>query len=187
MEQWYALRTYSGREESAALLLRRKANREYWSECRVLKKIKVFRSGGILHFVEDVMFPGYVFVKTDCPGKLAAELGRSKEFPQPLPCGGRPENADGYFNSQDMIALKPEDLHFLQSVCGENLQRAMGVTRIVLNGDNRIVSADGVLQRYLGQIVKLNLHKRFAVVEVELFNRRQPVLFGLQLVQDRAG
>lgn len=34
--------------------------------------------------------------------------------------------------------------------------------------------------------MKLNLHKRFAVVEVELFNRTQAVLFGVSLEQDRA-
>ena len=78
-------------------------------------------------------------------------------------------------------------MRFLQDVCGENLQRAMGVTKITLNEENRIIQADGVLDHYRDRIVKLNLHKRFAIVEIELFNRTQEILFGVRLEQDRAG
>lgn len=172
MKQWYVLSTVSGREQEAAELLKRKMDRTLWSECSILKKVRVFRSGGILHLLEDVMFPGYVLIKTDCPEKLAGKLRQSPDFPQ---------------GTEQMIPLEPADLSFLQSVCGENLQRPMGVTRICLGGDNQIVRADGVLAGFLNQIVKLNLHKRFAIVEVKLFNRRQAVLFGVQLEQDRAG
>lgn len=175
MKQWYVLSTVSGREQEALELLKQRIAHPFWCECRILKKIRVFRSGGILRLLEDVMFPGYVLIKTDCPEKLARELERSGDFPQPLKQEGK------------MIPLEPADLDFLQSVCGENLQSPMGVTRISLSGDKRIVGADGVLAGYLNQIAKLNLHKRFAVVEVELFNRRQSVLFGVQLEKDQAG
>ncbi len=60
----------------------------------------------------------------------------------------------------------------------------MGVTRLTLDGDNRIVRADGILNRYLNRIIKLNLHKRFALAQVELFGRSQSVLFGICLEQD---
>ncbi|MCI9583469.1 MAG: hypothetical protein HFG46_07290, partial [Clostridium sp.] len=73
---------------------------------------------------------------------------------------------------------------FLKGVCGETLERPMGVTRLILDGDNRIIRADGILNRYLDRIVKLNLHRRFALVETALFNRIQPVLFGVTLEQD---
>ena len=85
-----------------------------------------------------------------------------------------------------LASVDEKDLRFLQDVCGENLQQVMGVTKISLNEENRIVKADGVLEHYRDRIVKLNLHKRFAVVEVELFNRTQAVLFGVSLEQDRA-
>ena len=84
MEQWYALSAVSGKEQEAIELLERRISRENWCEWRILKKVKVFRSGGILHLVEDVMFPGYILVRTDCPEKLVKELQRAKDFPQPL-------------------------------------------------------------------------------------------------------
>ena len=59
MEQWYALYTVPGREQDAAELLERVVSHNLWSDCRIPRKVKVFRSGGVLHLFEDVMFQGY--------------------------------------------------------------------------------------------------------------------------------
>lgn len=176
MEQWYVLYTVQGKEQEAAALLERVFGDNLWSSCRILKKMKVFRSGGILHLLEDVMFPGYLFIKTANSEELFKELQKARKFPQFVG------------NTKEMITpVEEKDLHFLQDVCGEDLQRVMGVTKISLNNENQIIRADGVLEHYRDSIVKLNLHKRFAVVKVELFNRTQSVLFGVSLEQDRAG
>ena len=168
MEQWYVLKTVPGREQKAADLIKRAVTPGLFKECRVLRKIKVFRSGGALHFPEDVLFPGYVFIRTAFPEALEKELKRSRDFPQ--------------FPS--VTPVEPADLAFLKHVCGRDLNQPMGVTRLTLDGDSRIVRADGVLNGYLNRIIKLNLHKRFALAQVELFGRIQPVLFGVTLEQD---
>lgn len=180
MERWYALYTVPGKEQEAAELLERAVSHDFWICCRVPKKVKVFRSGGVLHLVEDVMFPGYLFILTGNPGELSKELEKARKFPHFIVGSAKP--------FQDMLTpVEEDDLRFLQDVCGESLQCPMGVTRITLNEENKIVQADGVLDHYRDHIVKLNLHKRFAIVEIELFNRRQEVLFGVRLEQDRAG
>lgn len=173
---WYVLRTVSGKEQEAVGLLERAVEHELWTNCRILKKVKVFRSGGKLHLIEEVMFPGYLFIQTLHPEGLIDKLEKARKFPQII----------GSLSAK-MIPVEPSDLKFLQTVCGENLQRTMGITRIALSADNHIVSVEGVLRKYLNQIVKLNLRKRCAIVEVELFNRRQEVLFGLWLEKDQAG
>lgn len=176
MERWYVLSTVSGREQEACELLERTVSHELWCICCVPRKTKVFRSGGILHLLDDVMFPGYIFIQTQFPKQLSGELKRAKKFPQFID-----------FNEQLLVPVEEQDLCFLQDVCGGDLQQTMGITKLHLGEENRILGAEGVLEHYLERIVKLNLHKRFAVVEVELFNRRQKVLFGLQLEQDQAG
>jgi hypothetical protein len=168
MEQWYVLKTVPGKEQRGADLIKRAVTPGLFKECRVLRKVKVFRSGGALHFPEEVLFPGYFFIRTACPKALKEELKRSGDFPQ--------------FPS--VIPVEPADLAFLKDICGEELERPMGVTRLILDGDNRIIQADGILNRYLDRIVKLNLHRRFALVETALFGRIQPVLFGVTLEQD---
>lgn len=65
-------------------LLRERAEADLFRFCRVLKKNRVFRSGGRLHILEDVMFPGYVFIKTARPEALAVEAGKAGAFPQLL-------------------------------------------------------------------------------------------------------
>lgn len=182
MEQWYVLKTRSGREEAAARLCEKRISHKLWSECRIPRKIKVFRSGGRLHLLEDIMFPGYLLIKTEYPKALSVELKRADAFPKPLTF----EAEKSAEIPEDMIPLVLQDLDFLKTVCGENLREVMGVSQIFLSRDNRIVRADGVLSGYLDKIVKLNLHKRFAVVEVELFRGKQEVLFGLKLEQDKS-
>lgn len=176
MGQWYVLSTVSGREQETAKFLERAISRDLCDICCIPRKMKVFRSGGCLHLMEDVMFPGYIFVKTKLPGELSKELLKAKKFPQFI-------RGDG----MELVPVESQDLDFLQDVCGKNLQQTMGVTKLSLGMGNEILEAKGILKNYLKKIVKLNLHKRFAVVEIELFNRKQEVLFGLQLEQDRAG
>ena len=36
----------------------------------------------MLHILEDVMFPGYLFIKTDSPEELVDSLKRARNFPQ---------------------------------------------------------------------------------------------------------
>lgn len=176
MEEWYVLYTIPGKEDKAAGLLEQTVSYDLWSICRIPKKIKVFRSGGELHLVEDIMFPGYLFVRTGNSKGLSKELQKARTFPQFI----------GNTNKL-LTPVENKDLQFLQSICGETLHKVMGVTKITLDDKKRIIQADGVLEHYCGQIVKLNLHKRFAIVEVELFNRRQAVLFSIRLEQDVAG
>lgn len=173
MEQWYVLYTEPGRESDAVSLIQKKIPPSLYSACRILRKQKVFRSRGTLHILEDVMFPGYLFVKTADSKQLADELKKAREFPKIIKAEGK-----------ICVPVEQKDMEFLKQICGEELDKTMGVSEIRLDGGSRIESAKGILNGYLAQIVKLNLHKRFAVVDVELFHRRQQVLFGLSLEQD---
>ena len=86
--------------------------------------------------------------------------------------------------NDELIPISEKDLDFLQEVCGAQLQTAMGITDVTLGEDKRILKANGVLEHYVPQVVKLNLHKRIAVTRVELFNRSQDIFFGIRLKQD---
>ncbi len=178
-ENWYILRTFNEQEKEAAELFIRAVPKSMYSLCRIPQKLRAFRTGGEFRLVKDIMFPGYLFVKTGCPEKLQKELKKSREFPQFFPFG---KNAMG---EDELIEVGGQDLAFLQKVCGTELQTAMGVSDVMLGEDKKIVEAHGALEHYVHQIVRQNLHRRFAVAEVPLFNRKQTVLFGIKLEQDR--
>lgn len=178
-ENWYILRTYKEQEYEAASLLNRAVPTSLCSLCRIPQKLKLFRLGGEFRLVKDIMFPGYLFIRTAAPEKLKKELKKSREFPQFFPFS-RDETGE-----EELIPISIQDLAFLQNVCGKELQSAMGVSDIMLGENKQVISVRGVLEHYASQIVRVNLHRRFAVAEVPLFNRRQTILFGIRLEQDQ--
>lgn len=177
-ENWYILRTFNEQEYEAASLLNRNISKSICSLCRIPQKLKVFRTGGEFRLVKEIMFPGYLFIKTAYPENLQKELKKSREFPQFFPFSKNDQGND------ELTEVKSEDLAFLQKVCGNELQSVMGVSDVMLGEDKKIIEAHGALEHYVHQIVRQNLHRRFAVAEVPLFNRNQTVLFGIRLEQD---
>ena len=175
MGLWYVLQTISGKEEQAAGLLMRKISPSHWEACSVLKKRRLFRRGVCLYLQESVLFPGYVFVRTERPQELKKWLWRSSEFPQPIELD----------SSRNMIPIEAADIEFLQRVCGADLGQAMDISRVFLGEENKIVRIEGILDRYRDKISRINMHKRFALVEVTLFDRIQPICFAFQLEQDQ--
>lgn len=73
-ENWYILRTFNEQEKEAAELFIRAVPKSMYSLCRIPQKLRAFRTGGEFRLVKDIMFPGYLFVKTGCPEKLQKEL-----------------------------------------------------------------------------------------------------------------
>lgn len=171
--QWYVMRTIPGKEEDAVSLLNRKIDHRFWDKCRILKKQQLFRLKGEYLVSLKEMFPGYVFIWTEKPENLRRELQKSREFPQ-LVENGRTE----------IVAVEPEDLRFLQSICGEELDRVMGLSTVEVDADGQVTSATGVLKAYVGRIRRQRLRHRYVTAEVELFNRREDVLFGIRVEGD---
>lgn len=178
-ENWYILQTEKGREYEGAALIGRAVSKSLYTLCSIPRKEKPFRHGGIYYPVEDIMFPGYLFIRSEEPEKLHKELQRSREFPQFVIFGKNDMGED------ELVPVSEQDLSFLQEVCGAKLQEVCGITDITLGDDKQLLEVRGVLEHYVDRIVKLNLHKRFAVAEVPLFNRRQQIFFGIRLSEDR--
>lgn len=170
---WYVLRTIPGRETQAAELLKNKVDRRLWKNCRILKKQQLFRIHGKYEMGRKEMFPGYLFVFSEQPEKLAEALERSREFPQIL---GNQKIA--------VTPLEEKDLEFLQTVCGRELEHDMRLSTVTIDKQNKITEASGALKAYLGNITKQRLNKRFVIAKVPLFNREEEILFGIRVEND---
>lgn len=176
--KWYVLRAKEGREEAAADLLVKKCRDGLLDNCRVLKKRQLLRSGGRFYPIERLLFPGYVLVQTADPEGLCELVLCSRDFPQP--------GEDGSIRKRPvMIPVEQEDMEFLQSVCGPRLSHEMGISRVHVDENRSITDAEGAIVPYLDRIRKVNLHKRYALVEVPLFQRSETILFPIELEQDR--
>ncbi len=176
MKRWYVCQTWPGREQETADLIERTVRHDLWQQCRILKKETLFRVGGKLILNSDVMFPGYVFVESEYPDELLAHLRKSREYPELI---GADEK------SGEFIPVEKKDLEFLQHVCGENLEKKMELSEVEADGEGNLTQVSGILKDYENRIVRKRLRKRYVLAEVDLFQRKEPVLFGIVLPGDQ--
>ena len=174
MNNWFVMRTVPEKEQQAIGLIQRRLDNKLWKQCRVLRKQKLLRSSGRLFMYTEDMFPGYIFVQTDCPDELQEELNKARDFPKLI--GNR---------YVDIVPVEDEDLAFLKSVCGEELQKEMELSKVQTDEEGMIRRIDGILKPYGDKIVKKRLRGRYVLVNVKLFNREEDVLFGIRLETDQ--
>ncbi len=173
---WYVMHTAPGREEKAAELLKNKVDRRLWENCRILKKEQLFRIQGRYVLNKKELFPGYLFIETGTPERLAEELEKAKDFPQLIG-----ESKWG------VARIEEEDLRFLRNACGEKLEKDMGLSTVQIDGEGQVQKAIGILEGYLSNMVKQRLRQRYVIAKVPLFNRVEDVLFGIRLEEDEVG
>ena len=154
MEKWYVMRTVPGKEAKAAELMERTVDRNLWKQWRILKKQKLFRAKGHLFLNTEDMFPGYIFVETGHPEELQEELGKSREYPALLGNQGTGKH------SVEVIPVEGKDLEFLKSVCGPELDK------------------------YENRITRKRLRKRYVLAQIDLFCRKEDILFGICMPGD---
>lgn len=174
MGNWYVMRTVPNEEEHAVELMQRVLTQDLWIQCRILKKQKLFRSGGQLLLQTEILFPGYIFIQTNTPCELQEELNKAKQFPKLI--GNQ---------SRYIVSVEDEELRFLKSICGENLQYDMGLSRVQVDDDGNLIKTEGVLQPYMSMITRQRLRKRYVLASVTLFNRKEDILFGVFLSGDQ--
>ena len=170
---WYVMRTVPGREEKAAELLEKKVDRRLWENCRILKKQQLFRIHGKYVINRKELFPGYLFVETASPERLAEELERSREFPNLLG-----ETRAG------VARVEEDDLRFLRNACGDSLEKDMELSTVQVDEEGQVRDAAGTLKTYLPNVVRQRLRQRYVIARVPLFNRMENVLFGIRLEED---
>ena len=114
------------------------------------------------------MFQGYVFVNSNKPERLYGEL---KKLPKLTKIIGREEN---YF-----IPLSKEE---------ENLIRGLGnkehktlLSRVELQDGKKIRVIQGPLKNYIENVVKVNMHKREAVVKVKFMGKEMDLYMGIEM------
>lgn len=178
MEKWYVMRTVPGKEQKAAELMERTVDRNLWKQWRILKKQKLFRAKGHLYLNTEDMFPGYIFVVTDHPKKLQEELEKSREYPALL------GNLGAGKYSVEVIPVEEKDLEFLKSVCGSGLDQPMALSVVETDSEGNLIHIDGILGKYENRITRKRLRKRYVLAQIDLFCRKEDILFGICMPGD---
>ncbi len=190
---WYVIQTETGKEEEALLLMRQLLNRKLCSRYMLLEAEWPKRSRGQWILLRKAMFPGYIFVETREAEKLFFQL---KQIPKLTKILG-----NGKF---EFVPLEEKEIQFLQKISEkteQNIQDSkeqiyktppsreeyctvVHPSKAVVDKNGQIYITGGPLKAFEEEILRINLHKRYAVVKVKMLGEKT-VLFGLVMEKDR--
>ncbi len=169
---WYVIQTTTGQEEVLVDMIRRQIPREDYTECFYIKRecAKKEESGWDVYIA--ALFPGYVFVDTEQPGEIYKELKKVPKLSKIL------KNEEEIF-----LAVEEEERVFLENIQSEN--HLVKRSTVTLDEEKKIISADGAVGRYLDQIVKQRIRKRYVLVRQKFLGQERKILLGIRLEEDK--
>lgn len=200
---WYVMQVMTGQESQTVLMLERSLSEGFLEKCFVPMRRRKKKYQGKWHEVVEKLFPGYVFLVSDYPQLLYDEL---KNIPAMTRLLGSCEEYFTPLSEEDVYIL----LKLQENVCKPQTNQGMWRNRQIENkkqiservggqekfgimkvdisrirvgekGLIRIVS--GPLKNLEGQIRKINLHKRIAVVEAEFMGNKSQIHLGIEIIE----
>lgn len=171
-KMWYVIQTLGGKEEETADMIRKMVSSYYMEECFVPKRERMKKFHGSWNKVEEVLFYGYVFVISEKPNGLYQELNQIPRLTKVL---GREE---GYF-----FSLNKEDEELVRRVGDQKHKTSM--SKIVVEEGKKIQIIEGPLKYYIGNIAKVNLHKREVAVRLGFMGKEMELYMGIEMADMR--
>lgn len=165
---WYVARAPIGTEHDAVSKCRKALDTQIapWIFTPVGEFLKKYN--GEWHLTQNVMFPGYIFIESsEASDKLEKLLWRIPDVVTPVTIGG------GFYPITD------DEETFLQEMMDKDSVVRMSTGYIV---DDRLVIKWGPLQNKTKQIRKIDRHKRWAYVDVSLWQECRSVRVGMEVV-----
>lgn len=171
---WYVIQTTTGKEEELVALIRRMLPASLYSRCFFMKRQLMKRLGGEWLEVTETLFPAYVFLETIQEKEVFYRLKRIPEFTKLLGDG------EGAF-----IPLEAEEEAFFKKLCGGGPGDLVRNTTVYLDRDREIRRLEGPLEQFKERIVRMNLRKRYAIVEMSMRGEKGTALLGIRLEKDK--
>lgn len=165
---WYVLQVPTRKEEKMRDQLLATIDESVLFDCFCPKYEASYKKGGVRSIVQKIMFPGYLFVETDYIEEINYCLKKIPEFSKILKTG------------DEFVPITKEEEEFIMGHTNKDKVFEMSVG--YLDGD-RVVIESGAFQGYEGTLKYVNRHNRFAIMEVEMFNQKIDVKFGLELIR----
>lgn len=170
---WYVVQTQSGEEQRIMELFKKLADRRRYSRCFIPLFEDVRKREGKARIVLRRFFPSYFFIETDDPVYVSSVIKGIPDFARML---GVKEDGGFVF-----IPVGQEDEEFLKTLLEEGLMRVSFVDK---NAKGHIKRFVGPLEKYSNRITYLDVMRRRAIVEVDLFGKRRRFKFGLWTKDD---
>ena len=166
---WYVIWTATGSENKLSKWIKDYVDDSLYDDCFVPLIDQNRKEAGKWKTVKKVLFPGYLFVKTD--------ESRIKDFADRLKKSGQFEvilSTDGEF-----APVGPEETYLIDNAYNNN--GTLGSSIGMIEGD-KIKILSGPLIGMEGAIKQINRHKRIATIELNMFGRISRIKIGLEII-----
>ena len=173
---WYVIQTVTGKEEELMLFMRTILCREHFDNSFVIYAEWMKRLGGEWQIQVRPLFPGYVFIETEEPERIYMELKGVPRYSRLLGT-----------SKDEFIPVKEEEEKFLQMIMNssDNYNKSIvGLTTVETNVNGNVVSVNGALACFEKACIKVNLHKRYALVKTQMLGEQRILRFGIRLKKD---
>lgn len=169
---WYVIQTRTGEEEALITMIKKMVPNGYYEDCFSIKRERFRKVGGQYGIDLYPLFPAYVFVVTEDPGRMFLELKRVPKLARLLG-----DQQDSFF-----CVEKSEEM-FLRSIQDE--EHVVPRSLVEVDAQGQIIRAEGPVGAYFDRIVKQRLRKRYVWVEQEFLGKKREVYLGIRLKEDR--
>ncbi len=165
---WYVIQTRSGDEQEIKQYIE---NSTEAGICKVILPLyeDVYRKGGTGHIVIKKLFPGYLFIDTEEPKEVYKTICKVPRFTRML-------SIDEKDMEKTFLTVSIDDEEFINSLTDDGL---MQVSYIRRSKSGRIEKITGPLNRYAGNITKLDIPHRRAIVEADILGKHRRIKYPL--------
>ncbi|MBD8496935.1 antiterminator LoaP [Paenibacillus arenosi] len=174
---WYALYVETGKEDAVSKNLN-KLLKEYPLQCFIPKKIVPEYRDGTIHDSVCVLFPGYIFIRTEMNADLYYNLKQVPDLYYLVNCGEhKKDKSCGYYS-----IISEEEMNWIYKFTGK--QGIVDYSNInIINKKVEVVS--GPLKGKEGLIKKVDKRKRRAKIEVSFLNKTSLIDVGIHILSIR--
>ena len=164
---WYVIQTQTGHEEKLKTMLDRTMPEGVDCSCELFFYESKRRYLGTWNIERKLLFPGYVIAVTEDVTSVDNQLKKLPEFGRFLRHGS------------DIVPLSDDEVSLIRKLTGDTGTVAMSYGMQV--GD-KVRVTEGALVGLEYRIVKIDRHKRKAVIEIELFREKKEITVGLEIL-----
>lgn len=167
---WCVVYTGDDREEKTEDFIKAVLPASTYTRCFHLMQHKAQKSQGTLRDVVRKYLPGYVFIETEKPGTVRDIL---KNTPKKLL----------FCDNWSISALNREEEALFRTIVDENGEIGLSTARTSVdaeNGKKKNEYISGPLVKVADQVVYVNFHRRFAVINGDFIGGKEPLRLGFR-------
>ena len=168
---WYAIQSYTGKEEQLTKMIRRVVPERYYGECFVpyFERLRCWRQQNQVHILR--LFPGYLFISTDNIEAVFQCLKRVPAMSKILTAG-----------AFEFTPLYDSEAEFLKRIL--DADHIVRLTYAATDGKGHVTYMAGPLEKCRGRIEAYKFRDRYAQVRLTIAGQEKTVRMGIILNDD---